>query len=273
MAASHRFVDRFVGAPFHARGFALAAPYETDWVPAGGGPWTAHAHVQGCWTHADYPRHLLWKPDENDHVVVVTQLAQSTPSAALALEVGRAALGAAAMPMYTIAYPLALRLPMKAKGAPGFPLPHGTYRCRRLWPPPGVDAYVKDIEGVKAEFRISGTDVGQDVRLYAEAFVGRTHETRQRQPRSLIFSADARHVLLAPYEKRAQRFTAQLMDQLLMFACERECDGLEVDRRRLPGRRLGVTCVCEEEGDDVEFAIRLPQPGGDIRYDGNYFRP
>ena len=88
------------------------------------------------------------------------------------------------------------------------------------------------VEGIPVELRISGTRGKRGVRLYAEAFIGRAHETKKKEPRSLIFSGDARHVLIQRNPDQLKRFTARVMDVLLLFAYERRDLGVEVDHRR-----------------------------------------
>ena len=239
-------------------------------MPPPDGPWVARKFVPNAWTHDAYPRHVVWKPE--DDVVVVSQLAASTPKEAGALRVGQAALGASAAPMQVGSYPLSLRLSMTARSDLQLELPHGCFRCRPLWPPEGHEAYLEVVEGVQVELRISGTSVGQGVRFYAEAFAGRAHQTRKGKRRLLLYTADARHVLLLPNPERLKRFTARLMDRLVAFAYFRQDVGLEVDHRRLTGRRLGVVQACPDI-DDVEFAIRLPPPGGMEKYVGSYVTP
>ena len=60
------------------------------------------------------------------------------------------------------------------------------------------------------------------------------------------------------------------MDRLFAFACARRAHGLELDHRRLTGRRLGRSRP-DSQKSDVEFEIRLPQPGRTLRYVGDYF--
>jgi hypothetical protein len=227
--------------------------------------------VRNGWCHPAYPRHVLWKPA--DHVVVVTQLALSTPKEAEVLQLGGIALGPAATPSHIASYPLALRLPMRSPDTPPFALPDGNFRVRRLWPPAGQPAHVEYVDKVPVEVRVSGTSVGQGLRLYAEAFIGRVHQNREKQPRSLIYTGDARHVLLAPDQMRVRRFTARIMDALLMFAHRRQDEGLTVDHRPLSGRRIGRVRMSAADVGDVEFAIRLPQPGRTESYVGSYVLP
>jgi len=188
----------YAGTPIHARGFALAALYNGLWRPPAGGAWVEHSHLPNCWQHPSYPRHVVWK--RRNHDVVVTQLAASTPDVSLVLHLGRTALGPGASPQSLVSYPLALRLPMRGPGK--LTLPQDSCRCRRLWPPPGEDPCLDRVEGKQVELRVSGTSAGQELRLYGEVFVGRAHENRDGEPRSLIFTGDARHVLLAPARAR-----------------------------------------------------------------------
>ncbi len=269
-SAPARLADGFDGTPIHARGFALAAVYKTPSQPAADGDWVEHGYISNAWTHPAFPRHVVWKPA--DDVVVVTQLAQSTPKEAVALKVARAALGPSAVPEYVVSYPLCVRLSMTAGTDLRLELPQGPYRCRRLWPTREADAHVEVLDGVKVELRVSGTSVGRSTRFYAEAFVGRAHVNKKSEPRSIIFGADARHVLLAPDPQQLQRFTARLMDRPFTFAVVREDDGLAIDGRRLAGRRLGLVRACQHV-DDFEFAIRLPQPQGTMKFVGSWFSP
>ncbi len=58
---------------------------------------------------------------------------------------------------------------------------------------------------------------------------------KKREPRSVIFGADARHVLFAPDPRQLQQFAARLMDRLFTFAVVREDDGLAIYGRRFAG--------------------------------------
>ena len=133
-------------------------------------------------------------------------------------------------------------------------------------------AHIEEVGGVPIELRITGTKLkGRDLALYAEVFVGRAHENKKREPRSLLFSGDSRHVRLEHDLQRVKRFTARLSDRLLMFASSRGMHGLDIDDRPLSGLLIGRAHV---SGDiDVEFDIRLPQPEGTASYVGNYVLP
>lgn len=253
----------YEGVPIHSRGLTVAAIYDSLWCPPADCMWVEHAYVSECWQHPQFPRHVVWKP-ESDVVLVAHQ--SSSPKVGTVLALGRLALGPTATPSRVTTYPLALRLPLRGPGR--LALPDGGFRCRRLWPPPGEPSHLDDVDGVPVELRISGSTVKDNVRLYAEAFVGRAHDNKKKQPRSLLFSADARHVLLED-RRQVKRFTARLMDLLLGFAYWRQDEGLEVDHRALPGRQVGRVQMCADI-DDVEFAIRLPRTGGVLTYVGSY---
>jgi hypothetical protein len=63
------------------------------------------------------------------------------------------------------------------------------------------------------------------------------------------------------------------MYSLLVFAYFRRDDGLEVDHRALTGRQLGRVLMSTTDPGDVEYAIRLPQPGGTEAYVGSWVSP
>jgi hypothetical protein len=269
----------YEGAPFHARGLTAAAVYTSSWSPPPDSAWVEHEHVSDCWTHPAYPRHLLSKPNTN--IVLISHTSSSTPKMATVLELGALALGAGAIPLRVGMFPLALRLPMRGPGT--LVVPDTPVRCARLWPPVGERAHLKTVDGVTVEFRISGTGAPGNVGLYAEAFIGQPHlkgggllddRASPKEPRALLFTADARKVLLLPDVKR---FTAWVMDGLLMFAISRGDEGLDVDHRPLPGRLLGRVLLDLDiykdvpGAADVKFAIRLPHVGGVRKYEGSLF--
>jgi hypothetical protein len=268
----------YEGAPFHARALTLAAVYDTPWEPDPGTTWEEHGYVPRCWTHPAFRGHILCKPE--DDVVVIAHESMSTPRLATISAMAQLALGSQIQPSSVGMYPLAVRLPMKGPGS--LLLPPGNFRSRRLWPLGGEKAHVRIIENIPVEFRISGTRTPQTLSFCAEAFIGRTHETTRtdelsccntRVPRAMIFAGDARHVLLAPTPQQLKRFTARLMDSLLVFAYFRRDDGLEVDHRALTGRQLGRVQMSTADPGDVEFKIRLPQPGGMESYVGSWVSP
>jgi len=256
----------YEGASIHARGFALGAVYDSLGRPPADDVWMEYGYVPNCWRHADFPGHILWKPAHD--IVLIAQLRSATPTASTVLQLGQLALGRAAAPLYVTSYPLALRMAMRGPGT--LVLPPDAFRCRRLWPHRGEPAHVVMVEGIPVELRISGTRGKRGVRLYAEAFIGRAHETKKNEPRSLIFSGDARHVLIQRNPDQLKRFTARVMDVLLLFAYERRDLGVEVDHRRLTGRQVARVQL---RMGDLAFAIRLPQSGRTLRYVGDYFKP
>ncbi len=135
VVAPVRLADGFHGAPIHARGFALAAVYrKTASQTTPDSDWVGHGYISNAWTH---PGTLS----------VVTQLAQSTPKEAVALQVARASLGPSAVPEYVVSYPLCVRLSMTAGTDLRLELPQGPYRCPRLWPTRGADAHVGGARG------------------------------------------------------------------------------------------------------------------------------
>jgi hypothetical protein len=270
MATASGIARIYEGVPIHARGFALAAVHDSWWRPPRHGVWAADQHVSNAWRHPGYPRHVLWKPEES--LVVIARLAKSTPTVGEVLHLGRVALGPTVTPSQIASYPLSLRLPMRCPGPLPFTLPPGNFRVRRLWPAPGAAPHIEFVERVPIELRISGTSDRRGLRLYAECFIGRVHQNRRKRPRSLIYTGDGRHVRIAPSLQEAKRFTARLMDCLLGFAYRLQNIGLEIDHRSLPGRQLGRVQICKDI-DDVEFAIRLPQPGGTQSYVGSYVLP
>jgi hypothetical protein len=234
--------------------------------------------VPDCWTHPAFQRHIHSKP-ESDIVVITHLSSSSTPNVATAEALGRLALGPAATATSMGMYPLSLRLPMCGPGQ--LALRDDGFLCGRLWPPPGAPAHIEIVQNIPVELRISGSRVKGIVRLAAEVFVGRTHETTREEetrygtkktvvPRSFLYRGDGRHVLLLQDPLRVQRFTARLMDRLIVFAYERQDLGLQVEHRTLTGRRLGRVGIAR---DDVEFAIRLPQPNETLRYIGDYAVP
>jgi len=255
----------YAGVPIHARGFAVAAEYASSWSPPDDGEWEASEHVTRVWGHPLFPRHIVWKPDPGR--VVVTQVPLSTPNMAPLVAFAAFALGQGAPPTRVVSYPLALRSPIRGPGRLAVPVnPH---RCFRAWPPKGEPAHIEHVDGVPIEFRITTSAVNGSLLAYAEAFVGRAHENEYAEPRALIYPADGRHALLAPTTLDIVGFTAHLMDRLFMFAVSRRDQGLALDHRRLTGRRLGRSRR-DAQGSDIEFEIRLPQPGRTLRYVGNY---
>jgi hypothetical protein len=256
----------YAGVPIHARGFALAAVYDSSWSPPDDGDWTDSEHIIDVWHHRRFPRHVVWKPESAR--VVITELAQGTPRPIAAAELARLALGPGATPARVVSYPISLRLPMRGPGS--LVIPSEPHRCRRVWPPPNESAHLESVDGVPVEFRIDSSTGSTDDRIYAAAFVGRAHANDNGEPRAMIFAADARHALLAPSALEVRAFTAHLMDRLFMFACNRHDQGVTLDHRRLTGRRLGRSRP-DSQGSDIEFEIRLPQPGRTLRYVGDYF--
>jgi hypothetical protein len=268
------------GVPIHARGLTVAALYPSSWEPPPNGAWKEYGHVADCWTHPAFPRHILSKPEPD--LVLVAHLSTSTPDASTVMQLGRQAMGPMAEPSSVATYPLSLRLPMRGPG--DLSVPDCGFRCRRLWPAAGQPAHIEHVDGIPVELRISGNSVKDDVRLCAELFVGRTHETTRDEetsdgtkkktvePRSFIFAGDGRHVLRLQDPLRVKRLTARLMDRLVTFAYARQDVGLDVENRQLTGRRLGRARLAQGV-EDIEFDIRLPRPQGTVRYTGDYVLP
>jgi len=58
----------YEGVPIHARGFALAAAYDSSWRPPQDSDWAADQRKTNVWRHPNYPRHVVWRPAEDDAV-------------------------------------------------------------------------------------------------------------------------------------------------------------------------------------------------------------
>ncbi len=254
------------GVPIHARGFALAAVYDSSWSPPDDAAWVESEHLMRVWRHRRFAKHVVWKPDAAR--VVVTQLAATAPRLDTAQELARIALGQGARPTRVVSFPLALRLPLRGPGQ--LVIASEPHRCRRAWPNVGEPAHLESIDGTVVEFRVTTTTANGGLCIYAEAFVGRAHEDERGTPRSIIYTADARHLLLAPTAHEVESFTAHVMDRLFTFARNRRAQGLEFDHRRLTGRRVGRSRP-NEQNDDVQFEIRLPQPSRMLSYLGDWY--
>jgi hypothetical protein len=86
----------------------------------------------------------------------------------------------------------------------------------------------------------------------------------------MVFAGDARRLVLPQSQSEVKRLVAGVMDLLLGLAYWRQDVGLEVDPHgHLPGRLVGRVRVSTRE-TDVEFAVRLPQPRGPVKYIGDY---
>jgi hypothetical protein len=268
------------GAPIHARSLAVAADYESTWRPPGDGVWKEHRRVPGTWRHPEFSGYVVSKPKED--VVRIAHLEASSPDPSRVLELGHVALPYAE-PIAIGAYPLSLRLPMRGRGH--LDIPDSDFRCVRLWPSSGEKALELTVDRVPIELRVSGSRRNGVLHLYAELFVGRPHVTvteetvqtngnteKKQKPRSLIYPADSRHVVLEQNPLKLRKLTTSLMDKLLDFASDREDLGLDVGHRRLPGHRIGRVKV-DREMEDVEFDVNLPQPGGPLPFVGSMWRP
>jgi len=250
----------YLGAPFHARGFAIAGVYRGSWEPPARSAWIVHPYVAETWAHPGFPRHVLRK--RRDGLLVFTQLSSSTPNERTLFAFARSALGPQAMPVETICFPIALRLPLRATTATSIPIPSGGFRCRRLWPLIDNAAHIEVVETIDTELRVTGSRGARGVSLYAEAFIARAFETWDGAPRSLLFPADASRLLDGPRGDLV-RFTTRLMDRLLVFAYYRRDQGLDIDHRRLQGRLVGRVQIAAD--GDTEYRVRLPQPSGVLK--------
>lgn len=204
----------------------------------------------------------MWK--RTDDELIVTQLStKGTPRFELTLEIGRQLVDRP--PFGTATYPLALRLALSLYlPEPEFPVPDRFFRSLRLWPPSWPGVKKRDtilIDGHVYERRISGTHERYGDRYYAEMFLGRAHETDSR-PRSLIFAADARHLLWLPDRAAIERTLVETIRELLQYGLDAWDFGLDIDpKKRLHGRKIAK--VVEDDGKMLRVAITLPQPGGD----------
>jgi hypothetical protein len=262
------------GVPIYSRGLTLAAIYSSTWRPPLDGPqtpWSEDGHVQDCWRHADYPDHIVWASGPGELFFAHTSMTSSAPKRMTVTALAQAALGAGVTPVREAMLPLSLRVPLKGPGR--LPVPTVDTRCHRFWPPEDAPPIEIKVGKVPVELRVAGTLGPTGLSVYAEAIIGWNHVTApnedgEQRPRKMLFTGDARQLVVPQTEEDVKRLIARVMDHLLGFAHQR---GLKVDRHgHLPGRLLARSQVPWDDVD-IEFAVRLPQPHGPVKYIGDYY--
>lgn len=203
-------------------------------------------------------------------------MTSSAPKRATVEALVRAVLGANATPTREVTFPLSLRLPLLGPGH--LSVASRYFPCHRLWPAPDEAAYEEEVDGLPVELRVSGTPLRKGLSVFCEAVIGWSHVTApdedgNQTPCAMVFSNDARWLLVPQSQAEVKRLIARSMDLLLKFVCRRSGQGLEPDHRgHLPGRLAGRVRQARDV-DDVEFDIRLPQPHGTPKFVGDYAVP